>query len=154
MLHHSSSQELWLDSSASSHRAGILLIFAMHQRYVSLDWPFEWASDVLRCWTLVVDGLGGWIRRSVVICQTKISNETFARQVIVQMTSNCDGRIDITYCNISDTSRKCFSADVVGGASTFERLIWGMGNSLSQTAYNSRSFLFRDATIPLQLLAG
>jgi len=54
-----------------------------------------------------------------------------------------------TYCNISVTSRKCASAAVVGGASGFERLMVGMGTSLSQTAKNSRSFLLRDVTIRL-----
>lgn len=54
-----------------------------------------------------------------------------------------------TYCNTSQTSRKCASAALVGGASGPSGLIWGSGPSLSQTAKNSRSFLLRDVTIPL-----
>lgn len=60
---------------------------------------------------------------------------------------------DQTYCKTSHTSRKWASAALVGGASGFSYLIWGSGPSLSQTAKNSRSFLFRDVTIPLRKLA-
>ena len=58
-----------------------------------------------------------------------------------------------TYCRMSVTSRKYASAALVGGASTLERLIWGMGSSLSQTAKNSRSFLLRDVIIPLPIIS-
>ena len=42
---------------------------------------------------------------------------------------------------------------MVGGASGFVLVIWGMGPSLSQTAKNSRSFLLREVTIPLQFIS-
>jgi hypothetical protein len=58
-----------------------------------------------------------------------------------------------TYCRMSVTSRKCASAVLVGGASMLEKLSWGMGPSLSQTAKNSRSFLLRDVTIPLPIIS-
>jgi hypothetical protein len=79
----------------------------------------------------------------------RISQITCASPVSVPGTQKLDRWEEQTYCNISVTSRKCASAAVVGGASGFERLMVGMGTSLSQTAKNSRSFLLRDVTIPL-----
>lgn len=105
------------------------------------------------CPTLIVDVLEGLIRRRVDLCRCRISNLPPSNPTKTREDFKPPRIERAAYCRMSVTSRKCASAALVGGASMFERLIWGMGPSLSQTAKNSRSFLFRDVTIPLRKLA-